>query len=85
MHKPNVLLLGASEILESALRAALKESCKLIAFNTAPGPAAEEYQRRKASAAIVVLDPTLPGTVVSISGAAIPSLPSATSRPRVER
>jgi pilus assembly protein CpaE len=77
MHKPNVLLLGASEILESALRAALKESCKLIAFNTAPGPAAEEYQRRKASAAIVVLDPTLPGTVVSISGAAHDSDPFA--------
>jgi pilus assembly protein CpaE len=70
MQKPNVLLLGASEILESALRAALKESCKLIALDVAAGRAAEEYQRRKASAAIVVLDPTLAGTVVSISGSA---------------
>jgi pilus assembly protein CpaE len=70
MQKPNVLLLGASEILESALRAALKESCKLIAVDVAAGRVAEEYQRRKASAAIVVLDPTLAGTVVSISGTA---------------
>lgn len=70
MHKPNVLLLGASEILESALRAALKESYKLIALDIAAARGADEYQRRKASAAIVVVDPTLTGTVVSIAGPA---------------
>jgi len=70
MQKPNVLLLGASEILESALRAALKESWKLIALDVAAARVAEEYQRQKASAAIVVLDPTLTGMVVSISGTA---------------
>src|SRR4051794_18781989 len=70
MHKPNVILLGASESLESALRSALKESCKLIAVDVVAARVAEEYQRRKASAAVVVLDPALAGTVVPISGAA---------------
>jgi len=70
MQKPNVLLLGASEVLESALRAALKESCKLIAVDVAAARVVEEYQRRKASAAIVVVDPMLAGSVVSISGTA---------------
>jgi pilus assembly protein CpaE len=68
MQRPNVLLLGASEILESALRATLNESCKLIALDIAAGRVTDEYLRRKASAAIVVLDSTLAGTVVSITG-----------------
>src|SRR5581483_4528381 len=70
MQRPNVLLLGASEVLESELRNALKESCKIIALDIASGRAADEYRRRQAGAAIVVLDPTLAGTVVSISGTA---------------
>ena len=70
MHRPNVLLLGASETLESALRTALKEACKLVVLDVAAERVADEYRRRQAGAALVVLDPALTGTVVSISGAA---------------
>ena len=70
MHRPNVLLLGASETLESDLRTALKEACKLVVLDVAAERVADEYRRRQAGAALVVLDPAPTGTVVSISGAA---------------
>ncbi|HET6149881.1 MAG TPA: AAA family ATPase [Polyangia bacterium] len=83
MQKPNVLLLGANEILEAALRGALKDSCKVLPVAVAADSIADEYARRQAGAVIVFLDAgvmsdrfTAMGQVAAAGGTVIVVSPS---------
>jgi pilus assembly protein CpaE len=77
MKRPNLLLLGANEVLETDLRTALKDSCRMFPTDAAPHLLADEYRRRQAGALVVVLDPTLEATDVSQRFTAIANVTAA--------
>jgi pilus assembly protein CpaE len=77
MNRPNLLLLGANEALETDLRTALKDSCRMFQVDVAPHLVADEYRRRQAGAIIVVLDPTLEATDTAQRFTAIASVAAA--------
>ena len=77
MTRPNLLLLGANEALETGLRTALRDSCRLFPVNVAPQVMADEYRRHQAGAIIVVLDPTLEATESSQRFTAIANVAAA--------
>jgi pilus assembly protein CpaE len=60
MAKPNVLLLGASEALESDLRVALRDVCTITPANVPAELIADEYRRLNPGAAIVVVSAQTP-------------------------
>jgi pilus assembly protein CpaE len=60
MQKPNVLLLGASEALESDLKVALRDVCILTPLSVPAELIADEYRRLAPGAAIVVVSAQTP-------------------------
>src|SRR4051794_39959862 len=60
MQKPNVLLLGGSDALETDLKLALRDVCTIMPVNVPAELIADEYRRLAPGAAIVVVSAQTP-------------------------
>jgi pilus assembly protein CpaE len=60
MQKPNVLLLGGNDALESDLKLALRDVCTIVPLNVPAELIADEYRRLSPGAAIVVVSAQTP-------------------------
>jgi pilus assembly protein CpaE len=60
MQKPNVLLIGASDAVETDLKSALKDVCNIVPLATPAELIADEYRRMAPGAAIVVVSAQTP-------------------------
>jgi pilus assembly protein CpaE len=60
MQKPNVLLIGASDHVETDLKSALKDVCNILPITAPPELIADEYRRLAPGAAIVAVSAQTP-------------------------